>query len=206
MVIKPLSTITSVIGPQPRAATLSQALFPQTGLLRDGLLVVAGSGLVALSAQIEIRLLFTPVPITGQTFGVLLVGALLGSRRGAAALLLYLLEGSLGLPVFAGGGSGIAHLAGPTGGYLVGFVAGGSLVGWLAEIGWDRRPLTTLLAMALGNAAIYLFGLAWLARFVPSDRLLLAGMLPFLPGDSIKLLLAALLLPAGWAILGRWRG
>ncbi|MFQ5945846.1 MAG: biotin transporter BioY [Anaerolineae bacterium] len=185
--------------------TLSQALFPQTGIVRDGLLVVAGSVLVALSAQIEIRLPFTPVPITGQTFGVLLVGALLGSRRGAAALLLYLLQGTMGLPVFAGGGFGLAHLAGPTGGYLVGFVAGGSLVGWLAEKGWDRRPATTLVAMGLGNGAIYLFGLAWLARFVPTDRLLLAGMLPFLHGDAIKLVLAALALPGGWAVLGRWR-
>ncbi len=165
--------------------TLSQALFPQTGLLRNALLVLAGSGLVALSAQIEIRLPFTPVPITGQTFGVLLVGALLGSRRGAAALVLYLLEGTSGLPFFAGGGSGPAHLSGPTGGYLVGFAAAAFLVGWLAEREWDRRPSTTFLAMALGNGVIYLFGLLWLARFVPSDLLLTAGILPFLPGDGL---------------------
>jgi biotin transport system substrate-specific component len=172
-------------------------------LWREALLVVGGSLLIALSAQVAIPLPFSPVPVTGQTLAVLLVGALLGCRRGASSLLVYLAEGVVGLPVFAGGGSGLLWLLGPTGGYLVGFIAAAWLVGWLCQRGWDRRAGTAALAMVLGNAVLYLCGLCWLARFVGTERVLALGLLPFVPGDLIKVALAALALPAGWRVFGR---
>jgi biotin transport system substrate-specific component len=171
-------------------------------LLYDAILVLAGSLLIGLSARLAIRLPFSPVPITGQTMAVLLAGALLGSRRGALSVLAYLGEGMAGLPVFAGGAGGIAHLAGPTGGYLAGFVLAALVVGWLAERGWDRHPGTTALAMLLGNAAIYALGLPWLAAFVGGERALVLGLYPFLAGDLLKLALAAALLPVGWKVVG----
>jgi biotin transport system substrate-specific component len=134
-----------------------------------------------------------------------MVGVLLGSRRGSLALLTYLAEGAMGLPVLAGGAAGLARLTGPTGGYLIGFVAAAFLVGWLAERGWDRRPETTLLAMVLGNVIIYAFGLPWLARFVGAGQVLAMGLWPFLPGDLGKILLATALLPWGWRLLDRSR-
>jgi biotin transport system substrate-specific component len=160
-------------------------------------LIVGASLIVALGAQITVRLPFSPVPVTGQTLAVLLVGALLGSRRGALSLLAYLAEGLAGLPVFAGGASGIEYALGPTGGYLIGFVAAAYLVGWLAERGWDRRLSTAALAMAVGNVAIYAFGLSYLAVFA-GDRSLALGLAPFVAGDLLKLALAAIVLPAGW--------
>jgi biotin transport system substrate-specific component len=177
--------------------------------LADAVLILGGSLLTALMARVEIPLPFTPVPITGQTFAVLLVGAALGSRRGALSMAVYLLEGALGLPVFAGGAAGLARLRGPTGGYLIGFIAAAFVTGWLAERGWDRRPATTALAMLTGNAVIYLFGLPWLAWFVggflgPKGALAL-GLLPFVPGDLLKLLLATLAFPSAWLLVRRAR-
>jgi biotin transport system substrate-specific component len=169
--------------------------------LRDVLLVVAGSLLVAALAQVRIPLPFTPVPITGQTFAVLLVGAVLGSRRGAASLLLYLMEGSLGLPVFAGGAGGLVHVFGPTGGYLLGFVAAAYLVGRLAEGGLDRRFRSALLVLLAGEAVIYLFGVTWLGFFIGFQKALAAGLLPFVIGDAVKLVAAALALPAAWKLV-----
>lgn len=165
--------------------------------------MLAGSLFVALCAQVAVPLPFSPVPLTGQTLAALLVGALLGSRRGTLSVLLYISEGLLGIPVFAGGALGLARLIGPTGGYLAGMVAGAFVVGLLAERGWDRKPVTMALAMVIGNAAIYLFGLAWLAHFVGSGQVLAAGLLPFVPGDLLKVALATGLLPAGWALFGR---
>lgn len=179
---------------------LVDAAWPRTDLRRDLALAVGGSILIALLAQLEIPL--QPVPITGQTFGVLLVGALLGSRLGAVATLTYLGWGSIGLPVFAGGSSGLARLAGPTGGYLLGFVVAAFMVGWLSERGWDRRVLTTALAMLLGTCLIYLPGIAWLSQFVGPHRVLQLGLTPFLIGDLLKVVLAALALPAGWKTIG----
>ena len=167
-------------------------------LVRDLLLVIGGSLLVAALAQVRIPLSFTPVPLTGQTFAVLLVGAVLGSRRGAAALALYTLGGLAGLPVFTGWGGGLAHLAGPTGGYLLGFVAAAFTVGWMCELKLDRRWSTALLPFLVGEAIIYLFGVPWLAVFVGTQRALAAGLYPFLMGDVAKLLLAALTLPMAW--------
>jgi biotin transport system substrate-specific component len=166
-------------------------------------LIVAGSVLTALAARISIPLPFSPVPITGQTFAVLLVGAALGSRRGAASMALYVAEGAAGLPVFAGGTAGPGVLLGPTGGYLVGFIAAAFVTGWLAERGWDRRPLTTALAMVLGNVVIYLLGVSWLSLFVGVTKAPLLGMVPFFPGDLLKIVLATLALPGAWWILRR---
>jgi biotin transport system substrate-specific component len=168
--------------------------------VRDVLLVVGGSLLVAALAQVRIPLPFTPVPVTGQTLAVLVVGAALGARKGAASLLLYLLAGFAGLPVFHGGTSGAAVLLGPTGGYLIGFVAAAWLVGALAARGLDRRIPTALLAFLAGEVVIYLFGVAWLSLFLGFKGAIIGGLLPFLIGDAIKLAAAALLLPAAWRI------
>jgi len=170
-------------------------------LVYDAALILGGSLLVALSAQIAIPLPFSPVPITAQTLAVLLTGALLGSRRGALSLLAYLAEGLAGLPVFSAGRAGLDHLRGPTGGYLVGFVVAAYLAGYLAERGWDRRPLTTALAMLAGNVALYLPGLAWLAKFVGPAQAPALGLYPFIVGDLLKIALATALLPAGWKVL-----
>ena len=184
-------------------ADLLRPSMRRSALLYDAALVLGGSLFIALSAQVAIQLPFSPVPITGQTLAVLLVGALLGSRRGALAVLAYIAEGLAGLPVFAGGAAGLARLFGPTGGYLVGFVAAAFLVGWLAERGWDRRFGTTIAAMTLGNVVIYSVGAVWLAVFVGGlSRAWSLGVLPFLPGDALKIVLAAVLLPGGWKLLG----
>lgn len=193
------------------ALTITHRYWPRAnGLLRDILLIGAGSFLVAALAQVRIPLPFTPVPLTGQTFAVLLVGAALGSRRGAASLALYLSAGLLGLPVFTGLGSGLAHLAGPTGGYLLGFIVAAYVVGWLCERPMpftanrlDRRWRTALFPFLVGEILIYLCGLPWLASFIGSDQALAAGLFPFIPGDIVKLLLAALVLPTSWRFIGK---
>ena len=177
----------------------------RVGLLYDAMLVIGGSALVALLAQVAIPLPFSPVPLTGQTFAVLLVGMLLGSARGSLAVLLYLMEGAVGLPVFAGGGAGLARLAGPTGGYLVGFVFAAFVVGFLAKRGWDRSVWRAGAAMLVGNALIYAVGLPWLSHFVGTQRAFFLGLCPFVVGDCVKLVLAALALPAGWKLL-HWFG
>jgi biotin transport system substrate-specific component len=173
----------------------------ELALTYDAALILGGSLIVALSAQLTVRLPFSPVPITGQTLAVLLVGALLGSRRGAMSLAAYWLQGTAGLPVFAGGGSGPAYALGPTGGYLVGFVAAAFVTGWLAERGWDRHLITAALAMAAGSLAIYACGVTWLSAYV-GERALALGLLPFLAGDMFKIALATALLPAGWKWIG----
>ena len=173
---------------------------------RDAFLAVAFSLLTALSAQAVIPLPFTPVPITGQTFAVLLTGALLGPRLGAMTLALYLLEGGLGLPFFAHGAAGAARLLGPTGGYLLSYPFAAALVGGLAERGWDRKPVTMLAVMLLGSLVVFALGAGWLAHFVGPSHALTAGVLPFVPGDVVKALLAAGLVPLGWKWIGAKRG
>jgi len=171
-------------------------------LLFDAGLVVAGSAVIALSAQVAFPLPFSPVPVTGQTFAVLLVASVLGRARGLAAVMAYLAEGTAGLPVFAGMAAGPAALVGPTGGYLMGFLPGAYLCGWLAERGFDRTPLRTVASMILGNIAIFALGLPWLARFVGSSNMWALGFWPFLAGDVVKIGLAAAVLPLGWKALG----
>lgn len=188
---------------QTMPLTLIDVVLPQRRIVHNVMLVLAFTALIALSAQIVIPLPFTPVPITMQTLTVLLTGMLLGSRLGMVTLVVYLVEGVIGLPVFTQWGSGIAHLVGPTGGYLIGFVFAAGLVGFLAERGWDRRRWTTLLAMILGNLVIYAFGVGWLSTFVGLGPAIAKGMLPFLIGDALKIALAMVALPGSWALLRR---
>ena len=162
----------------------------------DLTLVIGGSILIALSAQVRFMVPFSPVPITGQTFAVVLLGALLGSSRGAGAALAYVAQGAIGLPVFAGGGAGAAYLFGPTGGYLIGFVAAAYVVGTLAEFGWTRTPLGTAVAMIVGNIGIYAVGTSWLAVFTGPAGAIASGVVPFLVGDALKVAAAVLILPA----------
>jgi biotin transport system substrate-specific component len=165
-------------------------------------LAFAFSLFVALAAQIAIPLPFTPVPVTGQTFAVLLTGALLGSRLGALAMILYLIEGASGLPFFYGGRGGVAHLLfSPTAGYLWAFPAAAFVTGLLAERGWDRRFLTAAAAMAIGSAVIIVGGLLGLARFMAAADAFRTGVAPFLIGDVVKIALAAAALPLGWKLL-----
>jgi len=165
-------------------------------VLAQLVLVLAGSALLAISAQIKIPLY--PVPVTGQTLVVLMIGMAYGSRLGAATLLAYLVEGGMGLPVFAGGGAGWATLAGPTGGYLIGFLVAAFLLGLLAERGMGRGPVSTALAMIVGTALIYVFGVTHLSGFIGFEKAVAAGLLPFLYGDALKLIVAAGLMPLAW--------
>jgi biotin transport system substrate-specific component len=182
-----------------RTATVADAFRPRVDkLVWDvSLIVVFGTAMV-LFAQISIPLWFTPVPITGQTFGVLLTGAVLGSRRGSAAMMVYLAEGIAGLPVFALGHAGWPVITGPTGGYLLSYPIAAFVVGFLAERGWDRNIITAGIAMVFGEIAIYAVGLPWLAHFVPSGQAIPLGLTPFIGGDTAKLVLAAAILPSAW--------
>jgi biotin transport system substrate-specific component len=189
-----------------RSLTLADVAVPRSDALRNVLLVVIASLLTAGAAQLELRLPWTPVTVTGQTFAVLLCGAVLGARRAFAAQCLYLLEGACGLPFFAGGAAGLAHLVGPTGGYLVAFPFAAVLTGALAERAWDRKPVTMFLSMLAGSVVIFALGLAQLARFVPGGALLSTGLLPFLPGDLVKSLLAAGVFPLAWKFVCRSGG
>jgi len=175
--------------------TLADAVLPRGRTQRDALLVLGFGALLAASSQISIPLPGTPVPLTLQTLAVLLAGMVLGSRRGALAVLAWLGAGVLGLPVLATGAF--------TGGYLVGFVAAAFLVGLLAERRWDRRPATTVAALVLGSIVIYAFGAAWLSLFVGAKAAIVQGVLPFLGGDAIKIAAAATALPLAWSRLGR---
>ncbi len=184
-----------------RSLTLSDAVLPRAGLLRDVSLIVGFSLLTVLCARISFYI--GPVPHTAQTFAVLLAGALLGSRRGALSMILYLGQGAMGLPVFASGLAGSAVLLGPTGGYLYGFVVAAFVVGLLAERSWDRHIMTAALAMLVGNIIIYAFGLPWLARVLPGVNALSVGLYPFIIGDLVKLAIAAVVLPSGWEVIRR---
>src|SRR5512143_1497356 len=185
------------------APTIYTRTFPRAATwLRDVTLIVLGALFVAVLAQIEIPLPFTPVPITGQTFGVLLVGAALGSKRGAACLTTYLVMGLVGLPFFAGGAHGLSIVLGATGGYLIGFIAAAYVVGLLAERGLERSIGTSILPFLVGTVIIYVCGVAWLAVVLGSfSKAIAAGLLPFLIGDAIKLIAASVVLPAAWNVV-----
>ena len=185
-----------------RADTLMGAALAPLDSTRSVGLVVVFSLFIAACAQFSIQI--RPVPITGQTFAVLLTGALLGSRLGAAAVIAYLIEGAVGLPFFAPGGApGILRFLGPTGGYLVAFPAAAFITGAFAEHGWDKRYPTAVAAMAIGSAIIFLGGWAWYSVLTntPPVAAFKLAVLPFLAGDVIKIALAAAVLPTGWALL-----
>jgi biotin transport system substrate-specific component len=186
-----------------RTTTLADLAWPRAGLRSNAALIVAASALTALAAQVAIPLPFSPVPVTGQTFAVLLAGAVLGARRAFLAQALYLAEGAAGLPVFAGMAGGAHVLLGPTGGYLLAFPLAAALTGALCERGWDRRFGSMVIAMLLGSAVVFALGLAGLARFVPARALVSAGLLPFVPGDLAKATFAALAFPLAWRSASR---
>ena len=182
--------------------TLYTRTFPRTApWLRELLLITAGVLLLAALAQVEIVLPFTPVPITGQTFGVLLIaGVWRPARRGD--MIAYIIAGGLGLPFFSGGGSGMRILTGATAGYLAGFVVAAYVIGLLCERGLERSMRTSLIPFLAGTLIIYACGVAWLSVVVGGfGKALTLGVLPFLPGDAIKLIAAALALPAAWSLV-----
>jgi len=189
---------------RPDAATLRLAVLPRAGLLTDAVLVLGGAVFVAAAAQIVIPLPFTPVPISGVTFAVLLVGASFGAARGGITLAFYLLLGLLGASVFAPGETqGLARILGPTGGYLLSYPLVAWLTGRLAERRWDRRFRSAALAMLAGSALIYAIGLPWLAVALGTGlrETLALGLLPFIPGDLLKLALAGAALPGAWRLV-----
>ena len=190
-----------------QAATLRHAVFPRSGLLTDVLLVLGGAAFVGLAAQVSFRLGFTPVPITGQTFAVLLVGAAYGPVLGSASLGAYLLLGVAGVPLYADHRHGWAVFSGATGGYIVGFVLAASVTGALAERGWDKRFSSSVAAMLTGSVIIYACGAIWLHHElgVSWNTTLIDGVYPFVPGDLVKLYLAAAALPAAWGLVRRLR-
>ena len=162
--------------------------------------------LLVASAYVSIPLPFTPVPITGQTFAVMLTGMVLGRTLGAGVVLAYLIEGACGLPVFAGGALGFPALIGPTGGYLMGFVVAAWVTGWLAEHKWDRNYLLSALAMLIGHAVVFAAGLAWLYRYVPGNQVIALGLTPFVVGTLVKVVAAAGILPTIWKFAKRRDG
>ena len=189
--LTPRTTLVDALsGGVTRSALLSTAL------------VVAGAALTALAAQVAFVAPWTTVPYTLQTGSVLLVGTALGWRRGVLSMALYVAAGAIGLPVFAQGDAGIARLLGPTGGYLAGFMLAAAIVGWLAERGWDRSPLSTLALMAIGTLVIYAIGVPVLALALPLPlpNAVNSGALVFAPWDALKALVAAGLLPLAWRI------
>lgn len=186
-----------------KADTLMGAALAPLDSVRSAGLVVVFSLFIAACAQFAIHI--GPIPITGQTFAVLLTGALLGSRLGAAAVIVYLIEGAFGLPFFAGGGSGLVRFLGPTAGYLVAFPAAAFITGAFAEHGWDKHYVSAVAAMAIGSVIILLGGWAWFAILTntPPVTAFNLAVWPFLYGDIVKIALGAAVLPTGWAILKR---
>jgi biotin transporter BioY len=183
--------------------TLIDVVFPKIesknlALVKDILLVLSFAILTGICAKLKIEI--GVVPITLQTFAVLISGALLGSKRGALSQITYLLMGLAGIPWFSRGG-GMSYVFSPTFGYILGFVLAAFFVGFLCERGFDRKIETAILAMLVGNILIYLPGLLWLARFVGFEKVLLVGFYPFILGDLIKLFLASLILPFGWKMV-----
>ena len=168
--------------------------------LQKAALVLAGTVLLALSAHIKVP--FWPVPMTMQTFVVLMIGAAFGARLAGATVLAYLIEGAFGLPVFATG-AGLGYMAGPTAGYLAGFLVAATLVGGLADRGHGRSILTTLMAFLVGEAVILALGAGWLAVLFGPEKAVSAGLLPFLPGEAVKVALACAVLPLMWRIARR---
>ena len=196
--IQKLSAARAVRMPTLAEAMLDSLMTPSaaTNAVTKAALVVFGSLLLAVSAQFKIPLY--PVPVTGQTLVVLLIGMTYGPRLGGITIAAYLFEGALGLPVFAGGAAGVAVLMGPTAGYLFGFLLAAIAMGYLAERGTGRTVVSTIAAMVIGNCVIYLCGALWLANFIGFAQAIAAGVLPFLYGDALKLVVATGLMPWAW--------
>ncbi len=186
-----------------RNLTLIDAIIPKIesktlSLAKDIVLVLGFAILTGISAKLKIEI--WPVPITMQTFVVLLAGALLGSKKGALSQITYLLIGMSGLPWFVRGG-GIGYIMSPTFGYIIGFVFAAYSIGWLCERGFDRNLKTAILAMLIGNIILYIPGLFWLAKFIGFGKVLAVGFYPFILGDLLKFILAGVLLPLGWKVI-----
>jgi biotin transport system substrate-specific component len=202
-----VSNATTALSPAAPRITLVDRVIARSWAT-DIALVVAGAALVAVLAQVAVPL--WPVPVTGQTLAVLLVGAGLGAARGAASLSLYALLGALGLPIYSDASSGWSVLLGPTGGYIIGFIASAAIVGWAAERSWDRGWYKPIITFIGGSLVVFAFGLPWLAVALgqlglPNDlqSVLIAGFYPFIIGGVIKAAIAAALLPALWAAAER---
>jgi biotin transport system substrate-specific component len=187
-------------------ATLAATLWPTTRarLARDAALAAGGALALALSAKIQVP--FTPVPMTLQTLVVLALGAAFGARLAAATVALYLLEGLFGLPVFAGAVAGPAYMMGPTGGFLLGFLVAATLIGLLAERGWDRSWARLFAAMTLGHVVIFALGFAWLAGLIGAEKAFALGVAPFALATIVKTLLASAVVGAAWSAAGRAPG
>lgn len=178
-------------------------LYIKENIFLDAGLIIFGSLFIAASAQLVVFLPFSPVPITGQTFAVLLTGGLLGAKKAGLSVTLYVLEGLSGLPVFAGGTGGLAVLFGPTAGFLCGFIPAAVLVGYMAERSFDRNYASMAFTLILGQAVIYLFGVLRLLAFANFESAIQMGVYMFLIGDALKIGLAMMLLPSGWKLLAK---
>lgn len=182
---------------------LIQQLFPARGsIVRNALLVAFGVALISLAAQVRIDI--GPIPVTLQTLAIFLIAAAYGSSLATLTMLTYLLVGGFGMGVFTGAASGWAYMTGATGGYLIGFLAAATVVGFLADRGWDKRFSLTVAAMFIGTAIIYAFGLLWLKQFAPDwQTTFMWGLTPFVAGDLVKILISASILPLAWKLLGK---
>ncbi len=186
--------------------TYADILKPQNktaSLLYDITLILFASALIGLSAHIALPVFFSPVPVTAQTLAVLLAGAALGPKRGLAAVIAYIIHGTMGAPVFAMGNAGPAVLIGPTGGYIFGFAIAAWLVGMLCKKGADKKTATTIAAMTAGSAAIMLSGFAWLSIITNIKTAVSIGLIPFIPGELAKIAIAAMILPTGWKFINK---
>jgi biotin transport system substrate-specific component len=181
--------------------TLLRTLVPGDSLVRAAGFALAGSLALALSAKAQVP--FWPVPMTMQSLVIMMLGMAYGSRLAMATVLLYLAEGLVGLPVFAGAGAGFAYMTGPTAGYLVGFVAAAGLIGWLAERGWDRSPVKALVAMSVGHVLLFIPGVAWLTVLFGAEKAIAVGLTPFIAATLLKTALGAALMQASWMVVAR---
>ena len=185
---------------------VDRVALPVGRVARDVVLIVVGAVILAAATQVRVVLGFTPVPLTGQTFGVLLIGGAFGPVRGALAVVVYLAAGLIGAPVFTEGGSGVDYLLGATGGYLVGFAVAAAVAGWFARRAFDRRLPSAIVMMIASSLVIYACGVAGLMLATGADlaRALGVGAAPFLLTDALKAIAAAVVLPVAWRLVDRW--
>lgn len=196
-------TAAAMTGGAMRAQVLTDVVWRGQGLGRAAALVIGGSLAIAAAAKIQVP--FWPVPMTMQTLVVLLIGVTYGSRLAAATVLAYLAEGLAGVPVFAAATAGPAYMAGPTGGYLLGFLVAATSIGWLAERGWDRSLGWTVAAMAIGHVLVFVPGVAWLAVLFGWSKAVAVGVAPFIAATIVKTALGAALVAAFWSLAGKPR-